>query len=149
MRVVHESNVTAMPLTEPADSRGSGVWTLAGNAPIIAEPGGPATVLVPTEQVRLLAVDLPVQGRARRLEALPFAIEDRIAEPLESVHIALGVELAPKRHLVGVVRHDVMADWVERAEAEGLGGARFVPDALALPLPTEGGWAVDLDSWRA
>ncbi len=106
-------------------------------------------MLVPTEQVRLLAVDLPLASRAKRLEALPFAIEDQIAEPLESVHLALGTEIAPKRYLVGVVRHEVMARWVEAAGEAGLGHAAMVPDALALPRPPEGEWAVDLAAERA
>jgi general secretion pathway protein L len=125
------------------------VWTLAGGRLIIAEPGGPATVLVPTEQVRLLAVDLPLSTRAKRLEALPFAIEDQIAEPIDSLHVALGAEIAPKRYLVAVVRHGVMAAWVDVAEEAGLGEAAMVPDALALPPPGEGQWAVDLGSERA
>lgn len=153
MRPSHEANVTASgrPLGAPdaPEPLAAGVWTLAGGRLIIAEPGGPATVLVLTEQVRLLAVDLPLPSRAKRIEALPFAIEDQIAEPIESVHLALGAEIAPKRYLVGVVRHEVMAGWVEAAEAAGLGHAAMVPDALALPRPGEGEWAVDLAADRA
>lgn len=138
-----------MPGTDTSDANVAGVWTLAGNSLIIAEPDGPATMLVPTEQALLLAVDLPLSSRARRLEALPYAIEDRIADPLEAVHLAIGAEIAPKRYMVAVVRHEVMAAWVERAEAAGLGSAAMVPDALALPVPPEGAWSVDLGASRA
>lgn len=138
-----------MPGTDTSDANVAGVWTLAGNALIIAEPDGPATMLVPTEQVLLLAVDLPLSSRAKRIEALPFAIEDRIADPIDAVHLAIGAEISPKRYLVAVVRHDVMAGWVERADAAGLGNAAMVPDALALPVPAEGAWSVDLGANRA
>jgi general secretion pathway protein L len=147
MRASHESNVTSgRPVPDPLTA---GVWTLAGGKPIIADPDGPATLLVPTEQVRLLAVDLPLPTRAKRLAALPFAIEDRIAEPVDAVHLAIGTEIADRNYLVGVVRHEVMADWVAQAEAAGLGQAAMVPDALALPTPAEGGWSVDLGATRA
>lgn len=129
--------------------RAAGVWTLAGDRAIIVDASGPATITVPTEQVRLLAVDLPLATRAKRLAALPFAIEDLIAEPVESVHLALGEEIAPKRYLVGVVRHDAMARWVTIAEEAGLGHAAIVPDALALPRPAEGTWAAELKDDRA
>lgn len=125
------------------------MWSLSGGRLIINEPDGPATILVPTESVLLLAVDLPLSSRAKRLDALPFAIEDRIADPIDAVHLALGAEIAPKRYLVGVVRHDVMAAWVETADAAGLGHAAIVPDALALPVPVEGAWSVDLAGNRA
>lgn len=153
MRPSHEANVTAsaraLGAPDASEPNAAGVWTLAGGRLIIAERGGPATILVPTGQVRLLAVDLPLASRAKRLEALPFAIEDQIAEPIESVHLALGAEIAPKRYLVGVVRHDVMAAWVETAGEAGLGQAAMVPDALALPRPSAGEWAVDLAAERA
>lgn len=153
MRPSHEANVTAsaraLGAPDASEPLAAGVWTLAGGRLIIAERGGPATILVPTGQVRLLAVDLPLASRAKRLEALPFAIEDQIAEPIESVHLALGAEIAPKRYLVGVVRHDVMVAWVETAGEAGLGQAAMVPDALALPRPSAGEWAVDLAAERA
>ncbi|WP_316251122.1 type II secretion system protein GspL [Sphingomonas sp. JC676] len=134
--------------SEGQEPRAAGVWTLAGDRLIIAEPDGLATILVPTEQVRLLAVDLPLSSRAKRLEALPFAIEDLIAEPVESLHLALGEEIAPKRYLVGVVRHDVMERWVDLADAGGLGQAAMVPDALALPIADEDNWSAEIRGSR-
>lgn len=125
-----------------AEARAGGVWALSGGRAIIAEPDGPATVLVPSESVLLLGVDLPLGSHAKRLAALPFAIEDRIADPIESVHLALGGEIAPKRYLVAVVRHALMREWVEVAEAEGLAHAAMVPDALVLPVPDEG-WSAE------
>lgn len=125
-----------------AEARAGGVWALSGGRAIIAEPDGPATVLVPSESVLLLGVDLPLGSHAKRLAALPFAVEDRIADPIESVHLALGDETAPKRYLVAVVRHALMREWVEVAEAEGLAHAAMVPDALVLPVPDEG-WSAE------
>lgn len=138
-----------MGAPDTGEPRAAGVWTLAGGRLIIAERGGPATILVPTEQVRLLAVDLPLATRAKRIEALPFAIEDRIADPLDSVHLAIGDEIGTKRYLVAVVRHELMAEWIELADAAGLGHAAMVPDALALPRPGEDGWAIELAGERA
>ncbi len=130
------------------EPRVTGVWTLAGGRTIIAEPDGPATILVPSESVSLLRVELPLASRAKRIEALPFAIEDRIADPIESVHIALGAEIAPQTYLVAVVRHTQMAAWVEAAELGGLGHAAIVPDALALPEPGSGEWSAEARDGR-
>ncbi len=120
--------------------RAGGIWTLAGDRLIIVDASGPATILVPTEQVRLLEVDLPLASHAKRLAAVAFAIEDRIAEPVESVHIALGQEVGPKRYLVGVVSHAVMARWVAMADAAGLGHAAIVPDVLTVPASAADAW---------
>ncbi|WP_423602267.1 type II secretion system protein GspL [Sphingomonas sp. MS122] len=130
-----------------AEVRAGGVWALSGGRAIIAEPDGPATLLVPSESVLLLVVDLPLGTHAKRVAALPFAIEDRIADPIDAVHIALGGEIAPRRYLVAVVRHAQMREWVETAEAAGLAHAAMVPDALALPVPDEG-WAAEANEGR-
>jgi general secretion pathway protein L len=129
----------------------AGIWSLGigGLAEVERFDLGPAIVLVPTEQVLLLTAELPLPGLRRRAEALPFAIEDRIAAPLSAVHIALGAELSPQRHLAGVVAHTVMRDWVAALAAAGLGHARIVPDAVALPVPAAGFWSVDLAGGRA
>lgn len=103
---------------------------------------GPARLIVPVEDVTLLAVDLPFAGRARRLAALPFAVEPFVAQPLEAVHLALGAEIAPRRHIAGVVSHDTMRGWIALAREAGLDGIAIVPDALALAMPDAGRWAV-------
>lgn len=157
MKPLDETNVTAVPgrapwLAFPNDASTSapgGVWTLDRERLIAVDENGPATVLVPSEAVLLLAVDLPVAGAAKRRSALPFAIEDRIAEPIDAVHLGLGVELTPKRYLVAVVRHEMMRRWIDRVEEAGLGHAALVPDALALPMPDAGRWSVELAEGRA
>jgi general secretion pathway protein L len=153
MRFTHDPDVTTGSLGNASLSGASlsgpaGVWTLDGTGLIAADHDGPATVLVPSEAVRLLAVSLPITNRAKRLAALPFAVEDMIAEPIESVHLAIGAEIAPKHYLVGVVAHATMAEWVARTEEGGLEHAALVPDALALPTPGAGEWAVDLGATR-
>lgn len=153
MRPAHEATMiagsSAIGAPDLEAPRAGGAWTLAGDRLIIVDPEEPATMLVPSEQVRLLAVDLPLASPAKRRAALPFAIEDQIAGPLESVHIALGAEIGAKRYLVGVVSHDAMARWVDLADRAGLAHAALVPDALALPRPPEGGWGVELTGNRA
>ncbi len=151
MMIARDTHVTAEALPGASlDARGpAGVWSLTGEALVASDADGPATVLVPSEAVRLLAVDLPLPTRAKRIAALPFAVEELIAEPVDSVHLALGMELSPRRYLVGVVRHDRMAEWIARVTAERLNHAALVPDALALPVPGAGEWAVELGETRA
>jgi general secretion pathway protein L len=83
------------------------------------------------------------------LEALPYAIEERLAEPVEAVHVAIGREVSPRRFLVAVVRHEVMASWATLADSAGVVHAAMQPDALVLPVPPEGLWAVDVQGERA
>jgi general secretion pathway protein L len=91
-------NTAARPFEQPVVSMTGSSWFLDHG------PRG-GTLFVPGEDVLLLAVDLPIASRRHRMEALPFAIEDRIAEPLDAVHVAIGAQLSPNRYLAAVVKH--------------------------------------------
>lgn len=148
--IIPETEVLDGPLV--LAETGSGIWALEDDRLVSIEAfaEGPAVVLVRTEHVLVMTVELPpLATAARRRAALPFAIEDRIAEPLDAVHVALGSEVAPNTFLVGVVRHDLMRQWVLRLVDAGLERAALVPDALALPVPGSGSWSVDLAGERA
>lgn len=96
-----------------------------------------------------LAVDLPFPSRRQRQTALPFAVEDQLADPIADLHFALGTELSPRRHLVGVVRKSRMDAWQALLAEAGLDASILVPDALTLPLPEAGAWAVRVEGDRA
>ncbi|QJU57670.1 general secretion pathway protein GspL [Sphingomonas sp. AP4-R1] len=130
---------------------GSGIWTIDGDSLVNLERFdlGPAIVLVPSEEILLLSVDLPIASARRRLEALPFAIEERIAQPIADIHAALGAELGAQRYLAGVMARERMQRLTELLIASGLGQATVVPDVLGLPLPPPGAWSLDVAGDRA
>lgn len=144
------------PLTSPSEGRRAthetaGIWALEGDRMtcLARADTGSAVVLVPSEEVLIVAVDLPLTSRRERVAALPFAIEDHVAEPIGELHVALGMELAARRHLAAAVRHRVMAGWIDRIAEAGLVHASVVPDALSLPVPEDGGWSVQASDGRA
>jgi general secretion pathway protein L len=133
------------------DPSGAGIWTLDGDNLVNLErfDVGPAIVLVPAEEVLLMAADLPIASARRRLEALPFAIEDRVAQPLADIHAALGAEVGAQRYLAGVIARDRMRRVVDLLIASGLERAALVPDVLGLPVPPPGAWSIDVAAGRA
>ncbi len=151
------SSVLAQPRDEPfikASEPGlpaRGIWAIAGDRLELVEywDVGPAIVLVPNEQILILAVDLPLPSLAKRAAALPFAVEDALGQPLDIVHTALGEELSPRRHLAAVVENGLMLEWIALLNEAGLERAALVPDALRLPVPEAGEWSVQIASTRA
>jgi general secretion pathway protein L len=128
-----------------------GLWRIVDDRIIAVDRAyaGPTTVLVPSEDVLTLTVDLPFPTRAQRLAHLPYAVEDAVAEPLSTLHFALGLEVAPRRHIAGVVRHVRMRSWLAMLAEAGLETSILLPDALALPLPPQDVWVVKSDGDRA
>lgn len=128
-----------------------GLWRIQsdGLIPVDRAWGGPLTVLVPSEKILTAVIDLPFASRRQRQEAAPFAIEGLIAEPLDQVHVALGTEISPRRHLCAVVRHGLMRDWIAMLTDAGMERCILLPDALALPEPQLGAWRIAIERGRA
>lgn len=129
----------------------SGLWRIQsdGAVPLNQAWNGPLTVLVPSEKILTAVIDLPLASRRKRIEAAPFAVEGMISEPLDRVHVALGMEVAPHRHLCAVAGHSDMQLWIAELANSGLEQCVLMPDALALPLPPVGAWRVAVESGRA
>lgn len=130
---------------------GTGLWRIQADAvlPVDRAWQGPLTVLVPSEKILTAVIDLPFASRRQRVQAAPYAVESLVAEPLDQVHVALGTEVSPRRHLCAVVRHTVMREWLVMLAEAGLDHCILLPDALALPVPPLGSWRVLIDSGRA
>ncbi|WP_212630205.1 type II secretion system protein GspL [Pseudomonas sp. KB-10] len=61
-------------------------------------------LVLPVEAVAACAVQLPTQKARWMRQALPFAVEELLAEDVELMHLALGERLADGRHRVYAVR---------------------------------------------
>lgn len=98
-----------------------------------AEAGDRAIiVLVPATEVLSTRVDLPIKRGPRLLAALPFALEEQLAEDVENLHFAAGSRGDDGMLPVAVVSHVLMQSWLERLESAGIQAARLVPENHGL-----------------
>lgn len=96
-------------------------------------------VVVPGQEVLVTRVSVPgARGRQLR-QAVPYALEERLAADVETLHFALGRTGPDGVTPVAVVARRAMQGWLERLAEAGLRAERMVPDSLALPA-VEGGW---------
>lgn len=108
-----------------------------------AQPGGSWTLVLPVEAVTACAVNLPTRKTRWLRQALPFAVEELLAEEVELMHLALGEQLADGRHRVFAVRRSWLAGWLAlctTAPAAIAVDADLLPGPGTALLPLHGRW---------
>ena len=70
--------------------------------------GQRSMLVYPGEQVHCLSLQAPSRRRSAWLQALPFALEDQIAQELETSHLAVGKFSAQHRLAVAVVQREAL-----------------------------------------
>jgi general secretion pathway protein L len=105
-----------------------------------AHAGGNKIIgLAPAPDILRAAVDLPVSSRAKQLQALPFAMEEQLAEEVELLHFAAGRAVADDPLPVAVVRKDRLSQWREELQAADLDPTALYSEADAMDeLPGTG-----------
>jgi general secretion pathway protein L len=102
----------------PASARGDGVEIV---------------VLLPTEHVLLTEARIAAKNRAQLLQALPFAIEDQLLEPVEHLHFAAG-NADGDRVGAAVVAKATLRRHLDRLADAGIRADVVLPESLALPV---------------
>lgn len=104
--------------------------------------------LIPGEEALFCVADIPAKQTRFVYQALPYAVEEQIAQDIESVHLALG-NRTEKGFRVAAVDHHRMAEWAAMFSGwEHLKLEAIYPDAGLLPI-TDGGWSICLDGETA
>ncbi|BAN47763.1 type II secretion system protein GspL [Metapseudomonas resinovorans] len=99
----------------------------------LEEVAPPWRLILPVEAVTCCAVRLPTQKGRWLRQALPFAVEELLAEDVEHFHLGLGGAVADGRHRVFAVRRSWLAGWLELVRKLGPAPAAIQVDADLLP----------------
>jgi general secretion pathway protein L len=126
-------------------------WLLSGDPAQVREgtlveaataaTGLQVIVLVPGADVMLASVAVPTRNRNRMAAAVPYLLEDQLADDVDESHFALGERGADGRVAVAVVAQTRMSDWLGRLAEAGLHADKLIPESLLLPYQTDE-WSV-------
>ena len=93
-------------------------------------------VLLPSAAVLRLHSNLPIKGNAKILKALPFALEDQLAQDVEKLHFAIGERNAEGLLPVAVVEEDRLRHYLQQLEAARLFPTSVYAESDAItPMP--------------
>ncbi|MGH8504243.1 MAG: type II secretion system protein GspL [Gammaproteobacteria bacterium] len=106
-------------------------------------------VLAPSENILLTTVNLKARNREQLVRAMPFALEEELAEDVEQLHFAPGPRQLDGGHPVAVVARAHMDQWLAQLRAAGLTPQAVIPDVLAVPLAGDHRWSLLIERDRA
>jgi len=99
-------------------------------------------------ELLLEEVEVPGSNTSKALKAVPFALEEQLAQDIDASHFAFGTRLASGAVPVAVIARDSL-DWIQdKCEDTGLRPGEIVPETLALPLEPER-WTIMTNSGHA
>jgi general secretion pathway protein L len=101
----------------------------------LGEIGLDVTVLLPGELTLLDCVQLPARGQRQALQALPFVVEEQLADEIEKTHLAVGLRRPDGRWPVIVVDLAIMESLLACSEQNKLRVKAVYVDAQLLPVP--------------
>jgi len=96
--------------------------------------GRRVTVLLPATDVLRLASNIPLKGQAKILQALPFALEETVAQDVDLLQFAIGERRSDNKLPVAVVERQALETLLDDARAAGLDVDQVYSEADAVPL---------------
>ncbi len=100
------------------------------------DPGN-ITVLVPGSQTLFVQAVVPGRSRNQMQKALPFVVEEFLAEDLDQVHIAHRTLVRGKPVDCFVVSRSLITEWLAVLEAAALYPGMMMVDTDVLPEPSD------------
>lgn len=102
--------------------------------------GRTVVLFAPLSEIRLSSIDIAARDSQKILQAAPYALEDQLAEDVDTLHFAVGARDSSGRIPVAVVSRDTMARWLEPFFAAGVQPTALYTDLHGLPLATGTQW---------
>lgn len=93
-------------------------------------------VWVPTEQVTFLSLFVPGKKASEWQNALPYAAEEYLSQPIETLFISVLDREASGMTHIAVVEKNKMTLWLDELKVHHLAEAQLIPDCFKVPAAT-------------
>jgi len=106
---------------------------------------GRALLLLPSQALLLTEVILPTRNRQKQLQALPYALEERLASDVDQLHFAVANRRSGEALPAVVVQREQLQAWLTSLQQAGFDISRALPDLQCLPVATPSDWQLLLE----
>ena len=103
--------------------------------------GYKVVLLIPDNEVSLAETIIPSKNKKQMLQALPFALEESLAEDVEDLHFSALRESDDLPVKAAVINHARLGFWIDLLKEHDVNIHYILPAMFALPVANEG-WSV-------
>ena len=96
--------------------------------------------IIKSQLINYSEVSIPAKNRQRALQAIPFALEDQLAEDIEDLHFAIG-KATNNNYPVASISHQSLKNLLEKLQQAGIKADALYADILSLAL-TDNSWNI-------
>ncbi|MCK5813876.1 MAG: hypothetical protein KAH03_06445 [Cocleimonas sp.] len=99
--------------------------------------GKKVVVFIPNEDVLLTSISIPSTNKKQLLQAVPYALEERLADDIESLHFAIHTEKESDLTRVAVINRQKMEQWLDLLRQHSLHPHYILPSLYSIPFKSE------------
>lgn len=104
-------------------------------------------LLLPDNDVVLTSVNIPSKNKKQLIKAVPFALEESLAEDIEELHFAIHKENNSDLAHVAIINRTLLSQYIDKLERERLTVHFALPQLFLLEYHADG-WTVVRDGSR-
>lgn len=98
-------------------------------------------VYVPTENIIMLSVILPVMPAAQRAQAALYALEEQLVEDVQNLHAVVWEQHQDHLYGVAIIQKTLLQNWLDKLRAVNIVPTKMFADVITIPAE-ENEWAV-------
>ncbi|PID45922.1 MAG: hypothetical protein CSB47_06335 [Proteobacteria bacterium] len=103
--------------------------------------GNKVVLLIPNTEVSLAETLIPSKSKKQMLQALPFALEESLAEDIDNLHFSAYREADDATVKAAVIKRERLAFWVDFLKSHDISAHYILPAIFSLPVEQQG-WFV-------
>ncbi|MGB1310918.1 MAG: type II secretion system protein GspL [Leucothrix sp.] len=105
--------------------------------------GSKVVLLIPNSDVSLAETQIPSKNKKQMLQAIPYALEETLAEDIDDLHFSAYRETDESKVKAAIINRERLGTWVDLLKEHDINVHYILPAVFGLSL-AEQGWSIDI-----
>lgn len=110
--------------------------------------GNKVVLLIPDTDVSLAQTTIPSKNKKQMMQALPFALEESLAEDVDNLHFSAYREAEDSKVKAAIIKHERLGFWIDVLKSHDISVHYILPAIFSLPVESDG-WSVNIGEEEA